>query len=69
MAVLTKRQRKRLPNSAFAGPDRTFPIDNKDHAEAALMDVTIALHKGSVTPTEAHRIRIKARRALRQDER
>jgi hypothetical protein len=37
MARLTAAQRKALPDSAFAGPGRTFPIPDKDHARAALM--------------------------------
>jgi hypothetical protein len=32
MAKLTTATRKGLPNSAFAGPGRTFPIENRSHA-------------------------------------
>lgn len=35
MAKLTTAARKALPNSAFAGPNRTFPIPDKSHALAA----------------------------------
>jgi len=38
MARLTAAQRRALPASAFAGPNRTFPIPDKNHAKAALMD-------------------------------
>lgn len=38
MAKLTAAQRRALPDSAFAGPNRTFPVFDKDHAEAAIMD-------------------------------
>lgn len=37
MARLTAKARKALPSSAFAGPGRSFPVQNKDHAEAAAM--------------------------------
>lgn len=36
MAKLTSKQRKALPSSDFAGPDRSFPIEDKGHARAAL---------------------------------
>lgn len=32
MARLTQKQRDNLPNSAFAGPNRTYPIPDKKHA-------------------------------------
>lgn len=35
---LTKAQRKRLPAKDFAGPGRSFPIENEAHAMAAIMD-------------------------------
>lgn len=37
MARLTTAQRNALPDSAFAGPNRTFPVNDADHARAALM--------------------------------
>jgi hypothetical protein len=39
MARLTAKQRKGLPKSTFAGPGRSFPIPDKNHAKAALIDV------------------------------
>jgi hypothetical protein len=36
MSTLTAKQRKALPPSTFAGPDRSFPIPDKGHAKAAL---------------------------------
>jgi hypothetical protein len=32
MAKLTTAKRNALPNSAFAGPNRTFPINDRTHA-------------------------------------
>lgn len=36
MARLTAAKRRSLPSSTFAGPGRSFPIPDKDHARAAL---------------------------------
>lgn len=36
MAKLTSKARNRLPDSAFAGPGRTYPVQNASHARAAL---------------------------------
>ena len=35
MAKLTTAKRNALPDSAFAGPNRTYPIPDKSHAVAA----------------------------------
>lgn len=35
MARLTAKARKALPDSAFAGPNRSFPMQDKNHARAA----------------------------------
>ena len=39
MARLTAAQRRALPSSTFAGPDRSFPIPDKNHARAALREI------------------------------
>jgi hypothetical protein len=36
MSKLTSKERNALPNSAFAGPDRSYPIENASHARNAL---------------------------------
>ncbi len=36
MARLTASTRRVLPGSTFAGPDRSFPIPDPNHARAAL---------------------------------
>lgn len=36
MARLTVAARRKLPSSTFAGPGRSFPIPDKNHAKAAL---------------------------------
>lgn len=39
MAVLTAKQRKAIPGKEFAGPDRSYPIEDKAHARNALARV------------------------------
>lgn len=36
MAKLTAAARKRIPTSEFAGPDRSYPIQDRSHARNAL---------------------------------
>lgn len=36
MAPLTSKQRNKLPNASFAGPNRSYPINNPSHARNAL---------------------------------
>lgn len=40
MAKLTTARRKALPTKAFAGPDRSYPIEDKSHARNALARVS-----------------------------
>jgi hypothetical protein len=37
MARLTKAARDAIPSSQFAGPGRSFPIEDAAHAKAAIM--------------------------------
>ena len=37
MAKLSAAARRALPDSAFAGPDRSFPVNDAAHARAALL--------------------------------
>jgi hypothetical protein len=36
MAKLTAKTRKAIPSKSFAGPDRSYPIENESHARNAL---------------------------------
>ena len=36
MSVLTAARRNKLPASTFAGPGRSYPIPDENHAKAAL---------------------------------
>jgi hypothetical protein len=58
MARLTASQRRALPASTFAGPDRSFPIPDKGHAEAALREI------GHAPPGARAKIKAKADKML-----
>lgn len=66
MAKLTAGQRARLSPSDFAGPGRSFPMPDKDHAKAALIDVGRSVAAGHITSTQAERIKARARAKLKQ---
>jgi hypothetical protein len=36
MGKLTSKERNKLPDSAFAGPGRSFPVNDRGHAKAAI---------------------------------
>lgn len=54
MAVLTAKTRNALPGSAFAGPDRSYPIQDPSHARNAL-----ARASQNASPAEQEAIRAK----------
>jgi hypothetical protein len=58
MSKLTTKARKALPSKTFAGPGRSFPIPDKNHAKAALLLINKA--PASARP----KIRAKARGML-----
>ena len=53
MSLLTAKRRNSLPSSEFAGPDRSYPIQDASHARNALA-------RASGKPVEAE-IRAKVR--------
>lgn len=60
MARLTAAQRRALPDSAFAGPNRTFPVNDAAHRKAAIMDSKFA------SPKNRARIKAKAIAGLKK---
>ena len=57
---LTKSARSKIPASKFAGPGRSFPIEDKNHARAALLDVG----KSHISPAAKARVRARAKGLL-----
>jgi len=66
MATLSKAGRKAIPTKDFAGPDKSFPIENKAHARAALMDAPLSERKGNITKAQKDKIDAKARKELKK---
>jgi len=64
MARLTTKTRKALPSKSFAGPGRSFPVEDKVHAQKALQLVGRSQAAGNITPMQAAMIKSKARSKL-----
>jgi hypothetical protein len=64
MGTLTTKQRKALPKSEFAGPNRSFPIENRAHAANAKARATQQELKGNLSHEAAAKIRAKANKVL-----
>ena len=56
MTKLTAKQRAALPDADFAGPNRTYPIEDRGHAVAAKARAAQAVHAGRMSATEAKQI-------------
>jgi hypothetical protein len=59
MGILSAAMRANLPQSQFAGKGETFPVPDKKHAKAAIMDSKFA------PPSERAEIKAKAKRVLK----
>ena len=64
MAKLTARARKALPASKFAGPNRSYPVNNASHAANAKARATQAVNAGRMSPAQASKIKAKANKVL-----
>lgn len=64
MAKLTAKTRNALPKSAFAGPDRSFPVNNPSHAANAKARATQAVNNGRMSDSQKAKIDAKANKVL-----
>ena len=64
MGKLTSKERKNLPRKDFAGPDRSFPVEDKGHAVAAKARATQAVKAGRMSSSERERIDAMADKVL-----
>lgn len=64
MSKLTAARRNALPDSTFAGPNRSYPIPDRSHAANAKARATQQENKGNLSHEQAERIRAKANRKL-----
>lgn len=64
MAKLTTTKRNKLPKSAFAGPDKSYPVPDKSHAANAKARATQAVNAGRMSSAEKAKIDAKANKVL-----
>jgi hypothetical protein len=64
LARLTTSKRNKLPAKEFAGPGRSFPINDKVHARKALQLAPRSQKAGNISPMQAALIERKARAKL-----
>jgi hypothetical protein len=65
MAKLTTAQRKKMPASSFAGPDRSYPVNDKAHAANAKARATQAVKAGRMSASTKAKIDAKANKKLK----
>jgi hypothetical protein len=65
MSLLSTARRRSLPKNAFAGPGRSFPVPDKNHARLAISGATRSMRAGNISSSEADTIKTKARRKLK----
>jgi len=66
MAKLTAKARKAMPKSKFAGPDKSFPINDPTHARLAISGATRAKNAGNISASTEAKIKAKARAKLKR---
>lgn len=64
MAKLKAAARNKLPESEFAGPDRSYPIPDKSHARNAKARASQMEHEGRISESEKEHIDEKADKKL-----
>ena len=64
MTVLTAKTRKAIPTSQFAGPNRSFPVQDARHAANAKSRATQAVNAGRMSSSQAAKIKAKANKVL-----
>ena len=64
MAKLTAGKRKAMPSKEFAGPGKSFPINDPNHARMAISGATRSENAGNISAGQAASIKTKARKKL-----
>lgn len=62
---LTAAARKKIPTSKFAGPDRSYPVNDRSHAANAKARATQMVKAGKLSASTASKIRAKANKVLK----
>ena len=64
MAKLSAQTRKKMPSSSFAGPGKSFPVNDKNHARLAISGATRSQRAGNISASTAAAVKAKARKKL-----
>lgn len=64
MAKLNAAKRKTMPKKDFAGPGRSFPVNDANHARLAIGGATRSERAGNISASEEAGIKAKARKKL-----
>lgn len=64
MGKLNAAKRNKLPASEFAGPDRSYPVNDKSHARNALARASQMAKAGKLAPSTKAKIDAKANKVL-----
>ena len=64
MATLSSKERNNLPNKDFAGPDRSYPIQDHAHAANAKARASQMYNKGLISLSAEELIDHKANQVL-----
>ncbi len=64
MAKLTTKKRNALPKSEFAGPGRSYPVNDKSHAANAKARASQMESAGKISSAEKAKIYTKANKVL-----
>jgi hypothetical protein len=68
MSKLDAADRKAMPKGEFAGPGKSFPVNDATHARMAISGATRSEHAGNISSSEEAKIKAKARQKLRNHE-
>lgn len=66
MAKLTSKTRSNLKPSQFAGPDRSYPVNDRAHAANAKARATQMENRGILSASMANTIKAKANKVLKK---
>jgi hypothetical protein len=64
MAVLSSKQRKAMPKSEFAGPGKSYPVNDASHSANAKARASEMANKGKLSPAQEKAIDKKADAAI-----
>lgn len=68
MTELTTKKRKELPKSVFAGPGRSYPVNDRSHAANAKARAKQQLNRGILSRSAYDRIVARANKVLKHND-